>query len=984
VSPGVLLLVPYIRREWRSLATVAVTTGVAVAAELARPLPLALIVNAVVAEAGGPSGFDLESSDLWLLAGIAGLVIGIALVDGLATYVAEIQMKRAGERIVHDLRIETHAELQRLSLGYHARRPAGDLVTRVTSDVHAVGGLFSESLGTVVSSVLLLAGMLVVAMFIDPVLALTAFAMAPALGFVALRNRRRLKAAAQEQRRREGEIAALTTETLGAIAEVKALGSERRQHEQLRRKSEQRREAGIETYKIETRYARAIDLVGAIGTAAVLVVGVLRVSAGVVSVGELVVMAAYTKRLSRPMRDLARQLGRGTRALVRAERIAEILGSGEALEERPGAYRGERAAGALALEGVAFSYDAGQPVLRGLTLHIPPGQRVGLVGASGAGKSTVAALLARFYDPHDGRVTIDGRDLRDCSLEWLRDQVGLLLQEPILFTGTVAENIAYGVEGASREEIVAAARAAGAHEFVESLPSGYETVLGARGEGLSGGQKQRLAIARTLLRDPAVLLLDEPTTGLDAESEAQVLAGLERLMRNRTVLFVTHSPKLAALADRTVALKDGRVAFDSEAGDTPRSGRRATTPKPRDEALPALATLLDPDAMAPRLAASLDGAAELEDVRLRYLRYKPATNIVVHYDVGLGGGRRHDAIAMTASRGYLERRAAKPENLALAERVRNRVPGRTPLAYDGEIGALVQWFPLDLSLPALAEPRAALRDELVAAGARVDDEWPEAAVLAYKPRRRAVLRLGGDVVKFYAKEDEYAAAAHGLQASSHFAGVRSPAPGGTLAARRVTVQSFLPGRQPRPEEAAEAAGALLAELHRSSPASLPLATPGNQLEAAAATAGLISALSDTLGRRAAALLGRLARELPLGVPLVTAHGDFNSRQLLASDEGLALVDFDGLCRAPAALDLATYAAYVVLGEEDALDRAASVLDALVAGYGSRPPALEWYLATCILRRSARPFRYFEPEWPRRVGAMIAAAESASSTNAVRP
>jgi ATP-binding cassette, subfamily B, bacterial len=943
VSGGGQLLAPYVRREWRSLATVAATTAVAAAAELARPLPLAIVVNVLIARAGVPSGFELQSGDLWLLAGVAGLVLATAVVEGLAAYIAEIKLKRAGERITHDLRLETHGELQRLSLGYHARRPAGDLVTRVTSDVQAVGGIFSESLGTVVSSVLLLLGMLVVSTLIDPVLALTAFAMAPLLALVSLRNRRRLKAAAQRQRSREGEIAALATETLGAIREVKALGSESLEHDRLRRKSEERREAGIEAYQIESRYGRVVDLVAAVGTAAVLVVGVLRVSAGAVSPGELVIMVSYAKRLSRPLRDLARQAGRMTRAMARADRVAEILGSGDALEERPGAYRGERASGALAIEGVDFSYEPGRPVLRGVTLRVPAGQRLRLAGPSGTGKSTVAALLARFYDPQGGRVTIDGRDLRDCSLEWLREQVGLLLQEPILFTGTVAENIGYGSE-ATMEEIVAAARAVGAHDFVERLPQGYDTLLGARGEGLSGGQKQRLAIARTLLRDPAVLVLDEPTTGLDAESEEQVVAGLERLMRDRTVILITHSPRLARLADRTVALKGGR------------SVNRVR--RPRDRKLPALSTLLDPDAMAARLGGSLNGGPDLTDVRVRYLRYKPGTNIVVQYDVGFEGGARHDAIAMTAAGSYLARRAAKPENQALASLVRRQFPARPPLSYDEELGALVQWFPLDLALPALA-----------------DQHWQASTVLAYKPRRRAVVQTDGEVVKFYAKQEEYEAAARGLVASARLRGICSPAPVDVFPDRRLTVQRFLRGTQPKPEEAAEAAGALLAELHGSNPGPLPGLPASAQLGAAGATAGLIAALSDTLGVRALALLERLSRDAPAALPLVPSHGDFNSRQLLASNEGLALVDFDSLCRAPAALDLATYAAYVVLGDDDALGRAEAVLSALLEGYGARPPALPWYLATCMLRRAARPFRYLEPEWPERVGGMLATAEA---------
>jgi ATP-binding cassette, subfamily B, bacterial len=968
VSGGTRLLKPYVRREWRALATVAGTTAVAAAAELARPLPLALVVNVLITRAGdGPSGFELRPGDLWLLGGVAGLVLAIALVDGLATYVADIKLKRAGERITHDLRLETHAELQRLSLGYHARRPAGDLVTRVTSDVHAVGGIFSESLGAVVASVLLLLGMLVVAAVIDPVLALTAFATAPLLALVSLRTRRRLKVAARRQRSREGEIAALTTETLGAIREVKALGSERLEHERLRLKSEERREAGIEAYRIESRYARLVDLVGAVGTAGVLVVGVLRVSAGAVSPAELVVMASYAKRLSRPLRDLARQAGRVTRAMARADRVAEILGSGEVLEERPGAYRGERPDGAIAFEGVDFSYEPGRSVLHGFTLHVPPGQRLSLVGPSGVGKSTVAALLARFYDPQGGRVTIDGRDLRDCSLDWLRGQVGLLLQEPILFTGTVAENIGYGIE-ASAEEIVAAASAAGAHEFVERLPDGYETLLGPRGEGLSGGQKQRLAIARTLLRDPAVLVLDEPTTGLDAESEEAVVGGLERLMDGRTVILVTHSPRLARLADRTVVLGHGRA------------GRRV--PRPRDRKLPALSTLLDPVAMAPRLGASLNGGSEPTDVKVRYLRYKPETNIVVHYDVGLDGGTRHDAIAMIAAGGSLARRAAKPESIALAQLVRTRVPAAVPLSYDPELGCLVQWYPLDLSLPALAHSPTQLRKLLDAAGVAVERSDADPERLAYKPRRRAVLRVDGHVLKLYRRRSEFERALAGQRTASALRSIVAPRLEAALMDRLVTVQSLLPGRVvPSAASVAADAGGVLALLHASRPDGLPALVPAAQLEASAASARLVATIAPELRPRLDRLLGRLA-SMPRDVTLVPSHGDFSARQLLVRRGVLAVTDFDEFCLAPKALDPATFAAYFVRGRPGDLDAALAALADLCDGYGARPPHLSWYLATMILRRAARPFRYLEPDWHPRVEEMVTSAERAAAAEPV--
>jgi ATP-binding cassette, subfamily B, bacterial len=243
--------------------------------------------------------------------------------------------------------------------------------------------------------------------------------------------------------------------------------------------------------------------------------------------------------------------------------VAEILATDEVLEERPDAYSGPPARGNLALDGVSFSYENNRFALVDLTLQVGAGERLALMGRSGAGKSTLAALISRFYDPPPGcgRVTIDGRDLRDCSLEWLRRQVGLVLQETVLFTGTVSENIAYGRED-DPAAIVRAARAAGAHEFISDLPQGYETQLGNRGARLSGGQAQRVAVARMLLRDPPILVLDEPTSGLDAESETEVIEGLRTLMRGRTTIIISHSPRLAATADRVVVVDAGRVVAD--------------------------------------------------------------------------------------------------------------------------------------------------------------------------------------------------------------------------------------------------------------------------------------------------------------------------------------------------------------------------------------------------------------------------------------
>jgi ABC-type multidrug transport system fused ATPase/permease subunit len=1034
----VRILAPYLTKESKALGIAALATILVTAAQLAGPVPLALVVDRLFEKSRGPGGFELTTADLWLLAGVAGLVIGISLVTAFASYLSDISLARAGERIVHELRVATHIHLQRLSLRFHSRRHTGDLVTRLTGDVNAVGALFSESLGTVASAVLLLAGMIVVSALIDPVLALVAFAVTPLLAFTTFYARKRLKLASRQARTREGEIASLTAESFAAIREVKAFGSEPYEHKRLSRKSEERLRAGYDASRIESRFARVTELIGAVGVASVLVVGVVRVARGAVTPGELVIMYSYTRKTQRPLRDIARQAGRIARSMARAERITEILATDDMLEDRPGAHDGPPARGELELESVSFSYEPDRRALENVSLRVEAGTKLALLGRSGAGKSTVAALVARFYDPASGRVCLDGRDLRDCSLAWIRRQVGLVLQDTVLFSGTVAENIAYGID-ARQEEIEATAKAAGAHGFISQLPEGYQTALGPRGIGLSGGQRQRIAIARTLLRDPAILVLDEPTTGLDAESEAQVLDGLSSLMRGRTTIIISHSPRLLESADRSVSIENGRLVRDerrdAELADLGKSllrrfaaklhapaepSRRA--PVPADAALPRLPTLLDPDAMAPFLHRSLGPDAPFPDVRVHYLRYKPGTNIVVRYDVGLDGGW-FDASAMIKARPFLDRRATNPQNVALARLVDGRSPAPMPLHYAPELDALIQWFPLDLELPALAEPPERLLEELAAAGAPIEGTDGDVSTLAYKPRRRAVLRVGEHVLKIYAKEEEFACAAAGLRASGAVRDVRTPRMQGALPGRLVTLQSLIRGSRPsQPGDIALEAGALLRELH-SSPvpglasesrprmlstaessakrvvAMLPVlrgrlgellpdpneaedlvlaaAEPRHQLSSAAASAQLVAAIRPDLQPRVQRLLAELEDTAPPVDGLVPSHGDFNARQLLVTQDrvGVAVVDFDAMCLAPAALDLATYAGYVVLGGNDDLDEAYDLLEELLDGYGADPLGLSWYLATCILRRSPRPFRYLDEHWPERVEGMVLAAET---------
>lgn len=550
------LLRPYLIRHWRALAGAGVSTVALSAATLAAPWPLKLAIDRVVGDHAGR--FSLTRADALLLAAIVGLVLAIAAVDAVSSYYSDFWLNRSGERIVHDLRVATYAHLQRLSLAFHSSRAKGDLVTRITGDVNAVGTLFAESFGTLAQAVLVLAGMLVVSLLLDPGLALAAFLVTPVLFETTVHYQRRIQLMARRQRAKEGEIASLANEALSAMAVVKAFGTERFEHDRVLRRSEERLEVGVAVSRVEARFSGLTDVLGAVATALVLGLGVVRVSAGLLTPGELVVFVSYTNRLYRPLRDIARQSSRIARSMARLERIGEILASEQVLPDRVGAHGAGRARGEVQLAAVSFGYSPDRPALRGVDLQIAAGERLALVGPSGAGKSTVGALVARFYDPAGGRVLIDERDARDCSLRWLREQVGVLLQDTILFSGTVADNIAYGVR-AEPATIVAAATAAGAAEFIATLPDGYDTVLDPGGGGLSGGQRQRIGIARVLLRNPPILILDEPTTGLDSDSEAQVLAGLTALVAGRTTIIITHSAALARTADRIAVLDCGRL-----------------------------------------------------------------------------------------------------------------------------------------------------------------------------------------------------------------------------------------------------------------------------------------------------------------------------------------------------------------------------------------------------------------------------------------
>jgi ATP-binding cassette, subfamily B, bacterial len=949
VSPAARTLRPYITRQWKALAGAGGGTVVLTLADLAKPWPLALVVDHLL---NRHAPFDLTSSDWRLLILVAGIVLAIAVAEAVSQYFCDLWLQSAGERITHELRIAAYDHLQRLSLGFHHRRQKGDLVTRVTGDVDGVGTLFSQQLGEVAQSALLAFGMVVVVMVIDPVLGLISIATLPAMLLLSSVFRRRVKAESRVRRAQDGQIASLANEALSSMAVVKAFGSERFEADRVRSHSEERLAAGVKVARLQARFDGLVGAVRALGTAVVIVAGVMRVAAGAIGPGELIVFVSYTRKAHNPMRSIAREATKIAAAMAKAERVADLLVEDEVLEERPHAYHGGRARGEIALEHVSFAYHGERSALRDVSLHIAAGERVALMGTSGAGKSTLGALIARFYDPTEGRVLIDGRDARDCSLAWLRDQVAIVLQDTVLFTGSVRDNIAYGCDDVAPEQIEEVARAAAAHEFICRLPSGYDTELGPQGVGLSGGQRQRIGIARTLLRNPPILLLDEPTTGLDADSEATVLEGLASLMQGRTTLLVTHSQRLADSADRIVRLEHGKIA----------SAGRAATP---DHALPQLELLLDGEAMHDVLARSLAGDAELGAVEVSRVVYKPGDTVAVHYRAQVDG-EPFDAVATSMAGVALAESARKPRYRALAERADGRSPA-DPVSYDDAVGALITWLPFDPRLPALVLDGDELAERLGVDGCKLE-------LIGYKPRSRAVLRLGDHVLKAYGRERQYEAALAGLMTAAR----EGPLPTADFTAAapelRLTAQREISGARPSAAlDVAERAGALVATLQQAD-LSLPAAPPERELAAAARKADVIRAVMPWLAPRLDALVARLQETEPPNGHGVPAHGDFHVDQLLLTADGIAVIDFDQMCVAAPALDLATYAADVVRGRDSDLEEVHAVLDPLLAGYGGRPDDLRWHLAAAILGRAAHPFHRQVHDWRRRVDLMVTAAE----------
>lgn len=532
---------------------------------LAAPWPLKVVLDSVVGDHPLPGWLHgllqplLGGEGKMHIAGLAAImVLVIAVIAAVATYVANYFTETVGQRIGNDLRTRAYHHLQQLSLSYYDTHRVGPILSTLTDDVDTIQGFASASTLGIATDLLTIVGMLMMMLWLQWDFTLVALAVAPLLLLFVSRIRKAVKAATHEVRRRESDIVAVAEEGLQSIRVVKAFDREELQERQLAIAGQQAVDAALNARRVKSVVSPMVSVVVAACTALVLWRGSALILAGAMTAGTLTVFISYLVSFFKPVQDLAKLTNTIAMASVGLDRVNALLTAETSVAENSDAIKAERVKGAISFEQVAFSYDE-TPVLRDVTFEVNPGQLVGVVGHTGSGKSSLVSLIPRFYDPSMGTVRIDGVDLRDYKLHELRRQIAYVLQDTVLFRGTVRDNIAFGRPDADHDEIVEMAKLANAHEFISEMPQGYDSPVGERGLTLSGGQRQRIGIARALIRDSPILILDEPTAALDAESEHLVMSALQRLMRDRTVITIAHRLSTIRDADKIVVLEDGRV-----------------------------------------------------------------------------------------------------------------------------------------------------------------------------------------------------------------------------------------------------------------------------------------------------------------------------------------------------------------------------------------------------------------------------------------
>lgn len=554
---------PYLSPYRREIVFAYLALGASVATSVLRPWPLKFILDSVILRKRSihdslpwlPSSVDAIDPH-WLVFILCASLIAIVLIESTAGYFQKLLFARVGHSTTTDVLEHTFTHLQTLPRG---QSRSGDLIVRLTTDVKTMRDLLVEHLQKLGTYGLTFITTVAVMAALNWRLTLLGLAVIPFIWFVSWRFSHAIRAAARLKRSREGAVASVVHENLNALAVIQAFAREEHERKRFREQAMESLDANVESSRLGGGFNRTVQVLNAVGTALVAGFGAVQVLDGRISPGDLVVFAAYLADLYKPIQNISEVSVQFMDSLVSGERVLEVLETSPRIHDRPGAVAAPRFRGEIEFDNVTFGYERGCPVLENLSFRVAPGESVALVGGSGAGKSTVLQLVLRFQDPWQGRVLIDGQDIRKFQIRSVREQISVVLQESFLFRRSIRENIAYGRPKAALSDVRAAAEAARAHEFIEQLPEGYDTVLDELGGNLSGGQKQRIALARAFLRDAPVLLMDEPTSGLDYITESRLSGTLRDLTRGKTAITIAHRLSTIEDAGRILVLDRGRI-----------------------------------------------------------------------------------------------------------------------------------------------------------------------------------------------------------------------------------------------------------------------------------------------------------------------------------------------------------------------------------------------------------------------------------------
>jgi ATP-binding cassette, subfamily B, bacterial len=554
------------RPYWRHIAGLFLLSLLASPLALLTPLPLKIAVDSIVGphqQIPGPLAALLPEavthSHTAMLVVAAVLFVIIALLTQLQQLGSSVLSAYTGEKLVLSFRVQLFRHVQRLSLLYHDSKGTADSMYRIQYDATSIQNIAIDGLFPFITAAITIASMIYVTARIDWQLALVALAVSPVLFLVARAYRHHLRRRWGNAKRLESSAMSVVQEVLAAIRLVKAFGQENYEQERFICQSTKSMRARIHLAFIAGSFGLLVGLITAVGTAAVLFIGMHHVESGILTLGELLLVMSYLAQLYIPLQTISKKATDLQASLASAERAFVLVDEVADVTERPNARPLARASGAVAFRNVSFAFSKGNPVLHDISFEIGPGIHLGIVGTTGAGKTTLVSLLTRFYDPTTGQILLDGINLRDYKLADLRNQFAIVLQEPVLFSSSVAENIAYARPGASYHDIVAAAKAANAHEFIVGLPQGYETQVGERGMRLSGGERQRISLARAFLKDAPILVLDEPTSSVDIKTEAAIMETMERLMHGRTTFIIAHRLATLVNCDALLRIEQGRL-----------------------------------------------------------------------------------------------------------------------------------------------------------------------------------------------------------------------------------------------------------------------------------------------------------------------------------------------------------------------------------------------------------------------------------------